>query len=54
MKDKSEAEIVRMAVSAGVEVFKDLHYRVLDKNTCSTNEILCYYNNTIFASDENL
>lgn len=54
MKDKSEAEIVRMAVSAGVEVFKDLHYRVLGKNTCSTNEILCYYNNTIFASDENL
>lgn len=54
MKTMSEQEIIKKAVEKNLELFKDLHYRILGKNSCSANEILCYYNNTVFASDENL
>jgi hypothetical protein len=54
MKDKSESWLISEAKNKNIELFKDLHYRILGSNSCSANEILCNYYNNIFSNIENL
>lgn len=52
MKDYSEQQLISLASSVNIKLYKDLHYRNLNKKTCA-NETLLYYMDNIYGYDKN-